>query len=230
MMYSAYKLNKQDDNIQPWCTPFPIWSQSVVPCPVLTVASWPAYRFLKRQVRWSGIPISFRIFQFIVIHTNFRATESLLWSLKTILKFFFAFKNFFFWETQKRNHWKIDVLITEKLFLAHSRVVFLHLKLSSQCCLTNRLLQSLSFCAAWIPGTQFIHSLRLLPERLIRLAQSDFLLFIHDRRWWKNRTSSKLLPSHVLKGQFLVTFCATIEPKFTWGGYTSFSVEIYWVY
>ena len=35
----------------------------------LTVASWPAYRFLKRQVRWSGIPISFRIFQFVVIHT-----------------------------------------------------------------------------------------------------------------------------------------------------------------
>ena len=56
-------------NIQPWCTPVPIWSQSVVPCPVLTVASWPAYRFLRRQVRWSGTPISFRIFQFVVIHT-----------------------------------------------------------------------------------------------------------------------------------------------------------------
>ena len=69
MMYSAYKLNKQGDNIQPWHTPFPIWNQSFVPCPVLTVASWNAYRFLKRQVRWSGIPISFRIFQFIVIHT-----------------------------------------------------------------------------------------------------------------------------------------------------------------
>jgi len=41
MMYSAYKLNKPGDNIQPWCTPFPIWYQSVVPCPVLTVASWP---------------------------------------------------------------------------------------------------------------------------------------------------------------------------------------------
>ena len=68
-MYSAYKLNKQGDNIQPWRTPFPIWNQCVVPCPVLTVASWPASRFLKRQVRWSGIPISFRIFQFIVIHT-----------------------------------------------------------------------------------------------------------------------------------------------------------------
>ena len=61
MMYSAYKLNKQGDNIQPWGTPFPIWNQSVVPCPVPTVASWPEYRFLRRQVRWSGIPISFRI-------------------------------------------------------------------------------------------------------------------------------------------------------------------------
>ena len=70
MMYSAYKLNKQGNNIQPWFTPFPIWDQSVVPCPVLTVASWPAYRILRRQVRWSGIPISLRIF------------HSLLWSIQ----------------------------------------------------------------------------------------------------------------------------------------------------
>ena len=69
MMYSVYKLNKQGDNIQPWCMPFLIWNQSVVPCPVLTVTSRPAYRFLRRQARWSGIPISFRIFQFVVIHT-----------------------------------------------------------------------------------------------------------------------------------------------------------------
>ena len=69
MMYSAYKLNKQGDDIQPWSTPFLIWSQSVVSCPFLTVASQPTYRFLQRQVRWSGIPISFRIFQFIVVHT-----------------------------------------------------------------------------------------------------------------------------------------------------------------
>ena len=68
IIYSAYKLNKQGDNIQPWHTPLPIWNQSVVPCPVLTVASWLAYRFLRRRVRWSGIPISFRIF------------HSLLWS------------------------------------------------------------------------------------------------------------------------------------------------------
>ena len=68
-MYSAYQLNKQGDSIQPWHTPFLIWNQSVVPCPALTVASWPAYRFLRRQIRWSGIPISLRIFQFVVIHT-----------------------------------------------------------------------------------------------------------------------------------------------------------------
>ena len=31
-MYSAYKLNKEGDNIQVWCTPFPVWNQSAVPC------------------------------------------------------------------------------------------------------------------------------------------------------------------------------------------------------
>ena len=48
MMYSGYKLNEQGDNIEPWYAPFPIWNQSVVPCPVVNVGSWPAYRFLKR--------------------------------------------------------------------------------------------------------------------------------------------------------------------------------------
>ena len=69
MMYSAYKLNRQGDNIHPWHSPIPVWKQSVVPCPVLIVASRPANRFL-RQVRWSGIPIpiSLRIFPFVVIH------------------------------------------------------------------------------------------------------------------------------------------------------------------
>ena len=59
MMYSAYKLNKQCDNIQPWRIPFPILNQSVIPCLILTVASWLAYRFRRRQVRWFGIPIIF---------------------------------------------------------------------------------------------------------------------------------------------------------------------------
>ena len=39
MMYFACKLNKQVDNIQPWCTPFPIGNHSIAPCLVLTVAS-----------------------------------------------------------------------------------------------------------------------------------------------------------------------------------------------
>ena len=70
MMYSAYKLNKQGDNIQPWCTPFPIRNQPVVPCLVLTVASWPAYRFLQEAgqvVCYSNLFQNFP--QFVVIHT-----------------------------------------------------------------------------------------------------------------------------------------------------------------
>ena len=66
---SAYMLNEEGNNIQPWHTPFPIWNQSVIPCPFLTVISWPAYRHLKRQFRLSGIPNSWRIFQLVVIHT-----------------------------------------------------------------------------------------------------------------------------------------------------------------
>ena len=58
MLYSTYKLNKQGDKIQSLCIPFPIWNQFVVSCPVLIVAFGPGYRFLRRQVRWSGIPIS----------------------------------------------------------------------------------------------------------------------------------------------------------------------------
>ena len=48
---------------------FPNFEPSVVPCLVLTVASWRAYRFLRRQVRWCRITLSLRIFQFVVIHT-----------------------------------------------------------------------------------------------------------------------------------------------------------------
>ena len=69
IMYTLYKLNKHGDNIQPWCTPFPIWNQSVVSSPVLTVASWPAYKFLRRQVRWSGVSISLRIFHGLLLST-----------------------------------------------------------------------------------------------------------------------------------------------------------------
>ena len=54
MMYSAYNLNKQGDNIQPLIAPFLIWNLSAVPCSVLLL---------------SGIPISVSFPQFVVIHT-----------------------------------------------------------------------------------------------------------------------------------------------------------------
>ena len=72
-VYSASKLNKWGDSIQPWCSPFPILNQSIVPCPVLTVSSWPEYRFLRRQVRWSGILISLRIFHSLLWSTQSKA-------------------------------------------------------------------------------------------------------------------------------------------------------------
>ena len=57
----------QCDNIKPCHTPFSTLNQSVVSYLVLSVASWPSYRFLRREVRWSGMPMNFP--QFIVIHT-----------------------------------------------------------------------------------------------------------------------------------------------------------------
>ena len=57
--------------MQPRCTPFSILNQSFVLSLVLTVFSWFAYRFLRRQVRWFGIPIFLRIF------------HSLLWYIQS---------------------------------------------------------------------------------------------------------------------------------------------------
>ena len=66
IMHSTYNLNKQGDNIQQHVLLSQFGTSSLVP--VLTVASWPAYKFLKRQIRWSGIPISLRIFQLVMIN------------------------------------------------------------------------------------------------------------------------------------------------------------------
>ena len=33
------------------------------------VSSWPEYRLFRIQVKWSGSPISLRIFQFVAVHT-----------------------------------------------------------------------------------------------------------------------------------------------------------------
>ena len=57
----------------------------VVPWPVLTVASWPACRFLRRQVCWSGIPISLIIFQSLLWSTQ---SKTLVQSVKEMYMFF----------------------------------------------------------------------------------------------------------------------------------------------
>ena len=67
VMYSAYKLNKQGDNIQPWRTPFPIWNQSVCPmsgsnCCFLTYVQ-EASKVVWYSHHFKNFP------QFVVIHT-----------------------------------------------------------------------------------------------------------------------------------------------------------------
>ena len=68
--YTLHMLNKQGDNIQPWCTPFPIWNQSVVPCPALNCCFFTYIQISQEagQVVWySQLLKNFP--QCVVIHT-----------------------------------------------------------------------------------------------------------------------------------------------------------------
>ena len=73
VMCSAYRLNKQGDSRQPRYTVFSILNQSVAPYRVLTAASWPTCRFLRRQLKWSDIPISLRAFHSLLWSTQSKA-------------------------------------------------------------------------------------------------------------------------------------------------------------
>ena len=97
MMYSAYTLNKQGDNMQPWPTPFPILNQSVVQHLFWTVTSWPAYRFLRRQVRWAGTPVSKNFPQFVLVYRVKGFVVLFVWSNKC---WQFNLWFLFFFETQ----------------------------------------------------------------------------------------------------------------------------------
>ena len=112
IMYSAYKLNKQGDNIQPWRTPFPIWNQSVAPCPVLTVASWPPHRFLMRLLYWTlimfAVLVHLNVFVFqIYNHSFFRVVVSGFPSPS--LSFYISFRNI---------HWVINCLVPPLLLFS----------------------------------------------------------------------------------------------------------------
>ena len=69
VMYSTYKLNKQGDNIHPWCTPFPLepvcYSMSSSNCCFLTCTqiSQEAGQVVWYSHLFQNFP------QFIVIHT-----------------------------------------------------------------------------------------------------------------------------------------------------------------
>ena len=63
----------------------------IVPSLVLTVASCPAYRFLRRKVRWSGIPISLRIFHSLLWSTQ---SKALVQSMKQV---FWGIPLYFLW-------------------------------------------------------------------------------------------------------------------------------------
>ena len=69
MMYSAYKLNKEGDNIQPRCTTFPVLNQSIVPsgsnCCFLSCIQ--VSQEAGKVVWYSYILKNF--LQFVVIHT-----------------------------------------------------------------------------------------------------------------------------------------------------------------
>ena len=98
MIYSACKFNKQGDNIQPWCTPFPILNQFIVLCLVLTVTSWPTYRFLRRWVGWLGILISLRIF-----HSFLWSTQRLKHSQWSRSRYFSGIPLIFLWSINVGN-------------------------------------------------------------------------------------------------------------------------------
>ena len=64
---SAHKLNKQSDNIQPWCTPFHIWNQYIVPCPCCFLTCIQISQKAGQVVSYSHLFKNFS--QFVVIHT-----------------------------------------------------------------------------------------------------------------------------------------------------------------
>ena len=121
MMYSAYKLNKQGDNVQPWHTAFLIWTPSLFPYLVLAVTSWPAYRFLRRQVRFSGILFSLRIFHSLLWSTG---SKALVQSMK---------KNYiFFWNSLAFSMIQQMLLIWSLVPLSFLNPV-VHLEILSSC-------------------------------------------------------------------------------------------------
>ena len=70
IMYSAYKLNKQGDNIQPWCTPFPIWNQSIVLLPCFPLFECPPLSSSLLYTCWVSVQMPLPLKLFPINHLN----------------------------------------------------------------------------------------------------------------------------------------------------------------
>ena len=69
MIYSAYKINKQGNKYTALTSSLPIWNQPVVPCPVLTVASWNCIQVSQEAGKVVWYSHLFKSFpQFVVVH------------------------------------------------------------------------------------------------------------------------------------------------------------------
>ena len=74
-MYSAYKLNKQGNNMYINAFPSQVWTRPILTVPCLTVHCWPAYMFLRagKVVWYSHLLNNFP--QLVVIHTKALASS-----------------------------------------------------------------------------------------------------------------------------------------------------------
>ena len=96
-MYPAYKLNQQGDNIQVWRTPFPIWNQSVVPCPVLV-------GLLKENWSFQGFNFYYleQDLSKSIVTRPFEDRRLIFLSLINLSKIWLLFRYTWLWETSAK--------------------------------------------------------------------------------------------------------------------------------
>ena len=104
--HDALCINAKHAGWQPWHTPFPIMNQCSVPCLVLTVASCLVYRFLREQVKWTGISISLRIVHSLLSSLVVQSVKSLP----------------AMWETWRRKWQPIPVFLPEEFHVQNCLV------------------------------------------------------------------------------------------------------------
>ena len=126
-MYSAYKLNNQGDNIQPWCNTFLIWNHSVVPYLVLTcfltciqISQQAGHIFWHSHVI-KNFP------QFVVIHTVKGFLLSSVQSLSHVRLFMKPWTAACQASLSITNSWSFLKLMFTKLVMPSNHLILCHL-------------------------------------------------------------------------------------------------------